>query len=180
MTAICVYCGSRNGDHPAYLDAARLLGQLFADQNITLIYGGASVGLMGTLADTILDHGGQIIGVIPECLMEREVAHPHLSKLITVDAMHTRKLAMMERADGFITLPGGTGTLDELFETLTLSHLQQHNKPCGLLNINGYYDSLITFLEHTVNAGFVVSSNHQRLLISAEPAELVKQIIESA
>ena len=177
MPSVCVYCGSRNGDQPAYVEAARSLGQLLAVRKITLIYGGARLGLMGTLADSVLNNDGKVIGIMPECLVEHEVAHEGLTELITVDAMHTRKVMMIEKADGFITLPGGFGTLDELFETLTLRQLQQHNKPCGLLNINGYYDALIAFLDHAAQSGFISPIDRQRIQASHDSFTLLTSMM---
>ena len=141
------------GQDPEYREAAAELGQLLGERRIGLVYGGANVGLMGAIANAVLEHGGQVTGVIPESLKEKELAHPGLSKLYIVASMHERK-AMMERlSQGFIALPGGIGTLEEIFEILTWAQLGLHQKPCGLLNVNGYYDGLISFLKNTEREG---------------------------
>ena len=174
MNKVCVFCGSSLGLNPAYAEAARILGMLLAVQGTTLVYGGASVGIMGQLADAVLEHGGKVIGVIPEVLVAKEVSHPGLSELIVVGSMHERKTVMAELADGFIALPGGLGTLEELFEILTWAQLGLHGKPCGLLNIAGYYDALLQFLDHAV-AQQLVSGRHRALLTVCEsPAALME------
>lgn len=155
MKRICVYCGSSPGRLSDYRDAARELGNELAARNIGLVYGGASVGVMGAVADAILEQGGQAIGVIPYALATREVAHNGLDELFVVDSMHERKAKMAELSDGFIALPGGWGTIEEIFEMLTWAQLGFHQKPCGLLNISGYYDHLFKFLEHAIDQRFV-------------------------
>ncbi|NBB86973.1 MAG: TIGR00730 family Rossman fold protein, partial [Bacteroidetes bacterium] len=148
FSAVCVYCGSRPGSRPAYADAVKRTARVLVRQGITVVYGGASVGTMGQLADAALNAGGRVVGVIPEQLVEKEVAHPGLTASHTVDSMHARKALMSEQADAFIALPGGLGTLEELFEMWTWSQLGIHRKPIGLLNVDGYYDRLIDFLDH--------------------------------
>ena len=155
MKRICVYCGSSPGRLSDYRDAARELGNELAARKIGLVYGGASVGVMGAVADAILEQGGQAIGVIPYALATREVAHSGLDELFVVDSMHERKAKMAELSDGFIALPGGWGTIEEIFEMLTWAQLGFHQKPCGLLNISGYYDHLFKFLEHAIDQRFV-------------------------
>jgi uncharacterized protein (TIGR00730 family) len=138
LRSVCVFCGSRPGNDPAYAAGARRLGRTLAEEGITLVYGGGRVGLMGVVADTILDAGGEVTGVIPKALVEREIAHPGLTYLRVVGSMHERKALMSELSEGFIALPGGTGTLEEFFEVLTWAQLGEHEKPCGLLNLAGY------------------------------------------
>ena len=155
MKRICVYCGSNPGKLTEYREAARVLGHALAARNLGLVYGGASIGVMGAVADAVLEKGGEAIGVIPFALATREVAHSGLNDLFVVDSMHERKAKMAELSDGFIALPGGWGTIEEIFEMLTWAQLGFHQKPCGLLNISGYYDHLFTFLEHAIDQRFV-------------------------
>ncbi|HEY2976804.1 MAG TPA: TIGR00730 family Rossman fold protein [Burkholderiaceae bacterium] len=154
-TTICVYCGSREGTQPQHADAARTLGRLIGQRGWQLVYGGGKVGLMGIVADAVLAAGGEVIGVIPETLMRREVGHRGLTELHVVQTMHQRKQMMAERADAFIALPGGIGTLEELFEAWTWRQLGYHNEPIGLLNVGGYYDPLLQFMQRTVEEGFL-------------------------
>ena len=155
LTALCVYCGSNSGNHPEYVDAAVALGTAMAQRGITLIYGGGKVGLMGTVADAVLAAGGKVIGVIPRQLVEREVAHKGLSELEVVETMHQRKTRMFELADAFVALPGGFGTMDEMFEMLTWAQLGLHRYPCAFYDTRGYYASLKAMVEHMVGEGFV-------------------------
>ncbi len=177
MKKICVYCGSRPGNNPAYLEAARELGKQLTDQGLGLVYGGASIGLMAETANAVLAGGGEVYGVIPKALAEVEVAHHGLTQLHIVDDMHARKALMAELSDGFIALPGGLGTFEELFEILTWAQLGYHDKPCGLLNIEGYYDVLLQFLEQSVNAEFVKADHLALLLKSNSPEALVQQML---
>lgn len=170
MQRICVYCGSSLGARLAYHDAARRLGETLAERGIGLVYGGASVGLMGVVADGALARGGEVIGVLPEVLKHKEIAHPGLSELHIVGSMHERKALMAELSDAFIALPGGLGTLEELFEILTWALLGLHRKPCGLLNVEGYYDGLAAFLARSVSDGFL-RQKHRDLLLVAESTE---------
>ena len=170
MERLCVFSGSSPGAHPAYVLAAEELGRALADQGIGLVYGGASVGLMGALADAMLDAGGDAIGVIPQALVEREIAHPGLSDLRVVGSMHERKALMAELADGFIALPGGLGTLEELFEVYTWTQLGLHSKPLGLLDVRGYYAQLAAFLDHAVAERFV-TAEHREMLVVEDRAE---------
>ncbi len=173
MTSICVYCGSNRGRQPEFASAARALGDELVARRIGLIYGGAHVGLMGTIADTVLAAGGSVVGVMPRGLVEREVAHEQLTELVITDSMHERKSIMAERADGFMAMPGGIGTLEELFEIWTWQQLGMHDKPCGLLNVGGYYNELIGFLDHATAQGFVSVPRRQSLLVERSPAELL-------
>lgn len=173
MRAICVYCGSSAGRHPAYGEAARGLAGVLAGRDIDLVYGGAGVGLMGELADAMLAAGGRVIGVIPESLVSREVAHAGLTELHVVASMHERKAMMADLADGFVALPGGMGTLEELFEILTWAQLGLHGKPCGVLNARGYYDPLARFLDQAVAEGFLRPAHRAMLMVEADPGELL-------
>lgn len=178
MKYICVYCGSSSGKGSVYLEAAKALGKSLVKNNIGLIYGGASVGTMGTLANTVLECGAEVIGIMPQSLVDKEVAHSGLTDLKVVNSMHERKALMCELADGFIALPGGYGTLDELFEMLTWSQLGYHNKPIGLLNINHYFDYLQLFITQTVDEAFVKAIHQDMLLISEDPDKLITLLQE--
>jgi uncharacterized protein (TIGR00730 family) len=170
MERLCVFSGSSPGAHSDYLRAAQELGRALADQDVALVYGGASVGLMGAVADAMLDAGGEAIGVIPQALVDREIAHPGLADLRVVGSMHERKALMAELADGFVALPGGMGTLEELFEVYTWTQLGLHSKPLGLLDVRGYYDELVAFLDHTVEERFM-TVEHREMLVVEERAE---------
>ena len=171
--SICVYCGSSTGQQSQYANAARAFGALLARRRIRLVFGGGSVGLMGVIADAVLDAGGQATGVIPHSMREAELAHEGLSELIVVDSMHERKQRMVELADAFIALPGGIGTMDELFETWTWLQLGIHAKPVGLLNVGGYYDPLVTFLQQMAGHGFLRKEHLESLLIDNDPERLL-------
>lgn len=172
---ICVYCGSSPGKNPAYSHAATHLAGVLCERGIGLVYGGAAVGVMGAVANAVLEAGGEAIGVIPRSLAVKEVAHDNLTHLHVVASMHERKAMMAELADGFIALPGGWGTLEEIFEMLTWAQLGFHNKPCGLLNIEGYYDRLIEFLESSFEQQFVKDVCRPMLMQADEPAILLDQ-----
>jgi len=177
MTAIaslCVFCGSSPGKNPEYAGAAKALGRLLADENITLVYGGASVGLMGELADAALKSGGKVVGVIPDFMRAKELAHPDLSELVVVASMHERKAAMSELADGFIALPGGMGTLEEFSEVVTWAQLGLHRKPCGLLNSQNFYDPLIAFLDSMAAQGFFHENRRGLVLAEDTPEKLLR------
>lgn len=174
MKTLCIYCGSSIGSDPAYADAARAMGAAMVAAGIDLVYGGGRVGLMGTIADAVLAGGGSAIGVIPQALMQREVGHRSLTRLEVVGSMHERKARMAELSDGFVALPGGLGTLEELFEMLTWSQLGLHAKPVGALNVAGFYDGLIDFIARQVRSGFVRESQAALLLASAQPGELIE------
>jgi hypothetical protein len=177
MKRICVNCGSNSGDSPEYLDAAAKLGEYLASRDIELVYGGASVGLMGALADAALRNGGIVTGVITGYLNEK-VGHRGLTKLIVVDTMHERKEEMFNLADAFIVLPGGYGTLEEMFEVLTWGQLGHHGKPCGLLNIMHYFDGLLAFLDHGVEKQFIKHEHRNMIIVSREPRDLVDRFVE--
>lgn len=178
MQRICVFTGSNKGVRSAYVQAARELSEQLLARGLGLVYGGASIGLMGVLADHILAGGGEVIGVMPHLLTSREIGHSGLSALHEVGSMHERKALMAELADGFIALPGGFGTLDELFEILTWAQLGLHCKPVGLLNVAGYFDPLLGFLQHAVHEGFVHARQAERLLCAQEPGHLLEQLLE--
>ena len=173
MTRVCVFCGSSAGARPAYAEAARSLAVELASRQIGLVYGGASVGLMGVLADTVLAAGGEVIGVIPGPLGSREIAHTGLTDLRVVGSMHERKATMASLADGFISLPGGLGTLEETMEILTWAYLGIHRKPVGVLNVEGYYDALLRLLTHAMREGFIRPEYFGLLLFGETPAELL-------
>lgn len=177
MKSVCVFCGSKPGTSPVFSSAAKELGQLLADKQITLVYGGASVGLMGTLADAVLEGGGKVIGVMPSHLESEERIHNKLSELIHVSDMASRKQAMLELSEGFIALPGGTGTMDEIFEMITLSQLGIHKKPCGFINTSGFYQDLFRFLEHMKTQGFLHPDYFQMLCMDDEPEVLLHQML---
>ncbi|MFT3665834.1 TIGR00730 family Rossman fold protein [Piscinibacter sp.] len=174
--SVCVYCGSRDGDDPAFAAAAHAVGRGIAERGWQLVYGGGRAGLMGRVADAALAAGGRVVGVIPRSLMEREVGHAGLSELHVVDTMHQRKRLMAERSDAFVALPGGIGTFEELFEVWTWRQLGYHDKPVGLLNAAGYYDALLGFLGQTVAHGFVAPPQRALLQVNAEPAALLDAI----
>ncbi|WP_394692640.1 TIGR00730 family Rossman fold protein [Hyphobacterium sp.] len=173
ITSICVYCGSNAGTNPEYTAAAKAMGEAIAARGLTLVYGGGKVGLMGTVADAALAAGGKVVGIIPEFLALKEVAHAGLSELVVVDSMHTRKAEMERRSDGFIAMPGGIGTMEELFEIWTWSQLGQHRKPCGLLDAAGYFADLNAFLDRMATDGFVNPEHRAMLHCSEDPAALL-------
>ena len=172
LKRICVYCGSNAGKRPEYAEASRLLGRKLASRGIELVYGGGRRGLMGALADAALSAGGKVVGVMPQALVDMEVAHQGLSEMHIVSSMHERKALMTSLADAFVILPGGWGTLDELCEALTWAQLQIHHKPCVLWNVEGYYDSFLAFLTHAVNEGFLQAADYARLLVGGSLDEL--------
>jgi uncharacterized protein (TIGR00730 family) len=178
LRSLCVYCGSSPGRLEAYTIAAQSLAKALVDRDIRLVYGGASVGIMGLLADRVLQLGGQAVGVMPELLVQKEAAHRQLTELHVTGSMHERKALMAELSDGFIALPGGIGTLEELFEIWTWAQLGLHDKPCGLLNVEGYFDALIAFLDHAVAERFVKEAQGARLLVAATPEALLDRIFD--
>ena len=178
LDKICVFCGSSEGNDLAIIAASKKLGEIFAERNITLVYGAAKIGVMGILAKSVLGNNGNVIGVIPSFLKKKEVVHLGLTELITTENMHERKLKMQEESDGFIALPGGMGTLEELFEIITWLQLGLHQKPIGLLNINGFYDQLIKMIETMVRKGFLSMENYKLLLVDSNPEFLLKKMEE--
>lgn len=176
MQSVCVFCGSSPGLDPAYTEAARSLGRTLAKANIRLVFGGGHVGLMGVVSNAAIEAGGEAIGVIPKFLVERELAHTGLTDLRIVGSMHERKAMMSDLSEGFITLPGGTGTLEEFFEILTWAQLGEHEKPCGLLNVAGYYDPLLTVFDQMVSRGFLSGPNRDLVLVESEPERLLQRL----
>lgn len=174
--SIAVYCGSRLGVRPAYAEAARLLGRTIGERGWQLVYGGGRVGLMGEVADAVLAAGGRVVGVIPQSLQAREVEHRGLDELHVVATMHVRKQMMADRADAFIALPGGIGTLEELYEVWTWQQLGYHHKPIGLLNTAGYFDALLQFMSTALGEGFLSESQHRVLQVGDEPVALLQQL----
>lgn len=179
MRRLCVFAGARPGGNRAFLQAASELGRLLALRGVGLVYGGGRVGLMGALADAALAHGAEVIGVIPRELMKSEVAHDRLTQLRVVETMHDRKATMAQLADGFLALPGGLGTLEELFEVMTWSQLRIHVKPCGLLNVAGYYDPMLQQLRHAEEEAFIGSEAAHILVVAEEPASLLDEVLSS-
>lgn len=173
MKNICVYCGSSSGRLPAYAESARALARALVARDWGLVYGGASIGLMGLVADTVLQLGGRVVGVIPEALARKEVAHAGLTQLHVTQSMHERKTLMAELSDGFIAMPGGIGTFEEIFEIWTWAQLGIHAKPCGLLNVAGYYDALTTFLDHATHEQFMKPPHRSLLIVEPEPVALL-------
>ncbi len=178
LKSICVFCGSNDGNDLAITDAAKRLGGIFAERNITLVYGAGKIGVMGAIAKSVLDLNGEVIGIIPEFLKMKEVVHLGLTELITTENMHERKLKMQEVSDGFIALPGGMGTLEELFEIITWLQLGLHQKPIGLLNVNNFYDDLIALLENMVRKGFLSMENFELLLVDSDASRLLAKMEE--
>jgi hypothetical protein len=178
MHSICVFCGSNTGKDAVYAEAARSLAQAVAGSGLKLVYGGGNIGLMGVLAEAALAAGGHVTGVTPRRLLEKEVVHTGLSELRVVDTMHERKALMAELSDGFIALPGGLGTYEEMFEALTWAQLGFHRKPCGLLNVAGFYDRLADFLDHAVTERFLKAEHRAMLLVDSDAHGLVARIRE--
>ena len=174
MRTVCVFCGSSPGADPSFLQGARALGQALAASERTLVYGGAKVGLMGALADSVLAAGGRVIGVLPQALVEREVAHEGLSELYIVSSMHERKMMMAERADAFIAMPGGLGTLEELFEVWTWAQLGLHHKPIGLLGATAFFAPLLQYLDQLVTQKFVRAEHRQMVTVAEDPHVLLE------
>jgi hypothetical protein len=172
MKSITVFCGSSSGFRPEYAEAARELARLLVEQNIRLVYGGGRVGLMGIIADEVMKNGGAVIGIIPESLDKKEVAHRGITELRVVSSMHERKALMAEFADGFIAMPGGIGTFEEFFEILTWAQLGFHHKPCGLLNVKNYYDDLLKLCDNAVHQGFL-RAEHRQLIIESSDSQLL-------
>ena len=180
MKTLAVYCGAARGVNPVHADAARLLARAMVDHNISLVYGGGKVGLMGVIADEVLRLGGEATGVIPRALVEREVGHAGLTRLFVVKDMHERKAMMADLSEGFIAMPGGFGTLEELFEMVTWAQLGIHAKPIGLLNTEGFYDGLVAFARHQQEEGFVRPAHAALMNIDADAEALVRKLLDVA
>lgn len=178
MKRLCVFCGSAEGFSPAYVEMARALGTAMAKHQVALVYGGATIGVMGAVANAVLQNGGQVIGVIPKTLVEYEIAHRNLTELHIVEGMHERKKLMYDSSDAFLSLPGGMGTLDEMFEILTWSQLKLHNKPCFVYNFQGFYDSLLSYLQHAHKEGFI-KPQHMSLLKEIKDSKALESMIAS-
>lgn len=178
MKNICVYCGSSPGNQPIYAEGARSLARALVANNFGLVYGGSNLGLMGVVAEEVLAQGGNAIGIIPETLVSKELAHPALTELFVTRNMHERKAMMAEMSDGFIALPGGLGTFEELFEILTWGQLSFHNKPVGVLNVNGYYDGLLSFLDHASAEAFIRPQHRGMLMANSSASELLDSFKE--
>jgi uncharacterized protein (TIGR00730 family) len=173
---LCVFCGTNAGSRPAYGIAARELGRVLAEQGVELVYGGASVGVMGELADSVQEHGGHVTGIIPQQLMEKEAAHTGIRNLIVVASMHQRKSQMADMSDGFIAFPGGIGTLEGFFEVLTWGQLGIHSKPAGILNVERYFEGLTGFLDHAVREGFLTEAHRQAIIVDSDPGVLLDRL----
>jgi uncharacterized protein (TIGR00730 family) len=176
VNSLCVFCGSNSGASPAYAEAATGLGRALVRRGLTLVYGGGQVGLMGVVADAALEAGGQVIGVIPEALATRELAHPRVTEMRVVSSMHERKALMSELSDGFLALPGGIGTLEEWFEVWTWSQLGFQPKPCGLFNVAGYYDHLLAFLDHMTGERFLTEAHRSMAIVDDDPERLLDRL----
>jgi hypothetical protein len=176
LKSLTVFCGSNTGNHPDYIAKAEELGRLLVEKNIKLVYGGGKVGLMGKIADAVLEAGGEVVGIIPNFLARKEVAHDELTQMIRVGSMHERKMKMNELCDGFIAMPGGFGTLEELFEVITWSQLGLHGKPVGILNVAGFYDHLFGLLDHMVEAKLLKPVNRDLVLTASHPPELLDKM----
>jgi len=177
ISSICVFCGSQTGLKPAYREAARLMGQELASRKMGLVFGGGRIGMMGAVADAVLAAGGHVTGIIPQALADKEIAHGGVQELRLVSSMHERKQLMSESADAFVALPGGLGTLEELFEVLTWAQLGIHAKPVGLLNVSGYFDSLLRFFDEMVGQGYVSAVERNRLRVAESPAALIDDLL---
>ena len=173
MRRVCVFCGSSVGNQRAYSDAAEALGAGLAERGIGLVYGGGNVGLMGVIADAVIARGGQVIGVIPQSLADREIAHTGITELRVVDSMHTRKAMMAELADVFVAMPGGVGTFEEFFEVVTWTQLGLHRKPCGLLNVSNFYTPLAAFIDQAVTEGFIKPVHRAAIVVDSDPVSLL-------
>ena len=173
MRRLCVFCGSSVGNQPEYAEVAQALGALLARRKIGLVYGGGNVGLMGVIADAVIANGGEAIGVIPQALADREIAHAGITELRVVDSMHTRKATMADLADGFVAMPGGVGTFEEFFEVVTWTQLGLHRKPCGLLNVKAFYSPLAAFIDQAVTEGFIKPIHRAAIVVDDDPERLL-------
>ena len=177
MKKICVFCGSSRGNNKIYSESARKLGDIIVKNNLSLIYGGAKIGLMGELANRVMELKGEVIGIMPYFLVKMEVAHTGITRLVKVNSMHERKQIMLREAEGFIAMPGGSGTMDEIFEMITMGQLNQHKKPCAFLNINGYYDYIDKFLQNAVAEGFLDKGYRDMIIIENEPEIIIERFM---
>lgn len=176
MKSLCVYCGASPGVRKSYTEAAQTVGRLCAQKGLQLVYGGGNVGLMGVVATSALEAGGRVVGVIPQSLIDRELAHLEVSELKVVQTMHERKAYMEQISDAFVAIPGGFGTLDELFEIVTWSQLGFHNKPIGILNVDGYFDSLLEFMDQSVREGFVRPQHRNMIIVESDADHLISRL----
>lgn len=176
MKRVCVFCGSSIGSQPVYAEVAVTLGRLLASRGIGLVYGGGNVGLMGVIADAVMAGGGDVIGVIPHALADREIAHPTITQLHVVDSMHERKAMMADLSDAFIAMPGGVGTFEEFFEAVTWTQLGLHRKPCGLLNAGGFYTPLAAFIDQAVSEGFIKPVHRASIVVDDHPERLLDSL----
>ncbi|HMF08921.1 MAG TPA: TIGR00730 family Rossman fold protein [Thermoanaerobaculia bacterium] len=176
LRSVCVFCGANEGSDPAYAEAARDLAAALASAGVRLVTGGGRVGLMGVVADAALAAGGEVVGVIPQALLAREMGHTGLTRLEVVETMHERKARMADLSDGFVALPGGVGTLEELFEVWTWAQLGVHEKPCGLVNVRGYYDPLLAFLDHSASEGFLRDRTRKMLIVETDPRRMLERL----
>lgn len=177
MARICVFCGSTSGNRPSFAEGARALARALVADGHTLVYGGGNVGLMGVVSDAVMAAGGEVVGVIPHTLMEREIGHTGVSRLHVVDSMHERKALMADLSDAFVALPGGVGTFEELFEAITWTQLGLHRKPCGLLNVDGFYDGLLQFLDHAWTEGFIKPETRAIVSSGTDAADLLRRLL---
>ena len=177
MARICVFCASTPGLRPSYAEGARALARALVDGGHSLVYGGGNVGLMGVIADAVMAQGGEVVGVIPHTLMAREIGHTGVTRLHVVDSMHERKALMADLSDAFVALPGGVGTFEELFEAITWTQLGLHRKPCGLLNVDGFYDGLLQFLDHAWAEGFIKPETRAIVSAGTDPAALLRTLL---
>jgi uncharacterized protein (TIGR00730 family) len=178
IRALCVFCGSRVGSDPRYADAARALGRCLVERRVTLVYGGGQVGLMGVLADAVLESRGRVVGVIPKPLATHELLHPRATEMHVVPGMHARKAKMVELADAFVALPGGYGTFEELFEVITWAQLGIHAKPVGILNVGGFFDPLVALVDRAVEHDFIKPKNRGLIVVHEDPAELIERLVQ--
>ncbi len=176
MYSVCVFCGTASGNDPQYAESAREVARLLVQKGCRIVFGGGKVGLMGVVAEAALAAGGHVIGIAPKLLIEKEIMHRGLTELHVVETIHERKVMMTGLADAFLILPGGYGTLDELFEVLTLQQLKVHDKPCGLLNVDGFFDALVTYLDHATAQGFLLPDYRKMLAVDDDPARLLARI----
>lgn len=180
VKSVCVYCGSQDGRDPEHARAARAMGDALVDRGMRLVYGGGGIGMMGQIADQVLARSGEVIGVIPESLMRAEVAHAGVTEMHVTKGMHERKAMMADLSDAFVAMPGGLGTLEELFETWTWAQLQYHDKPMGLLNVHGYFDGLLQWLDQGTADGYVRAKHRGMLLVDTDPERLLLQLVTAA